>query len=212
MLNSMALEAGSCLGQRALACATQSSPLLVVGPSDAQRVRVQQFIHEVYGEHYGATIMHFAPCLVALTDHDGQIVAAAGYRAAAWGPLYLEQYLDAPVEQALGARSAQTRAQIVEVGHLAARRAGQGRRLSALLGMHLAGLGYQCLVATLTASLRALFLRDGVTWQTLGAADPNRLGVQAVHWGRYYAFGPQVVAGHLGEMLSAVASRRRLPL
>ncbi|HRK57612.1 MAG TPA: thermostable hemolysin [Burkholderiaceae bacterium] len=212
MLNSMALEASTDLGLPALACAVQGSPLMVVGPGDAQRARVQQFIHEVYGEHYGATIMHFAPCLVALTDHDGHIVAAAGYRCAAWGPLYLEHYLDVPVEQALGARPVQTRAHIVEVGHLAARRAGQGRRLSALLGMHLASLGYHWLVATLTVSLRALFLRDGVVWQTLGAADPRRLGVQAVHWGRYYAFGPQVVAGHLGEMLNAVASRRRWPI
>ena len=73
------------------------------------------------------------PQLVALHDDDGGIVAAAGYRSAADGPLFLERYLAAPVEALLGAagRPSPGRGRIVEVGHLAGGRSGAGRRSQA---------------------------------------------------------------------------------
>ena len=108
----------------------------------------------------------------------GPLVAAAGYRPARQGPLFLERYLAAPVESLLGSHSeaAPARERIVEVGHLAASRAGEGRRLMLLLGPHLGGQGFRWVVGTLTEELRHLFVRLGIAPLALGVADPAVLG------------------------------------
>jgi len=200
----------------ALSCAAARTPdspamLHLHGADDPGRAEVEHFIRAVYAERFGATVRRFAPCLVSLRDGDGRIVAAAGYRFAGTQALFLERYLAEPVDAALH-RSAGTlpaREGIVEVGHLAAARAGEGRRLILLLGPHLAARGAQWVVSTLTEELRHLFVRIGVTPLALGAADPARLGDEAADWGDYYAHHPVVLAGHLPLALRTLARRLR---
>ena len=74
---------------------------------------------------------------------------------------------------------------------------------------HLATLGFQGVVSTLTEELRHLFVRIGVTPLALGAADPARLGDEAADWGDYYAHHPVVLAGHLPLALRILARRQR---
>jgi hypothetical protein len=183
--------------------------LRVHDAADPARQEVEHCIRTVYAQHHGATVRSFAPTLVSL--HDGQrIVAAAGYRFATQ-PLFLECYLDAPVEQLLAMHTgtaAPSRAGIVEVGHLAAAQSGAGRRLIGLLGPHLAALGTQWVVSTLTQELRDLFLRMGVAPLALGAADPARLGDQAADWGSYYEHKPLVLAGNLAQALRLMQAGR----
>jgi len=192
--------------------ASGPSGLALIGRDHPQRAAVQAFVRGIYAQRYGADVPHFAPWLVALHDHDGEIVAAAGYRAAGAEPLFLERYLAAPVDALLGAEMPQplARERIVEVGHLAASRAGEGRRLIALLGPHLAAQGFQWVVSTLTEELRHLFVRLGIAPLALGVADPEVLGAEAVHWGSYYDHRPLVLAGQLDVALQALA-RRRVP-
>ncbi len=189
-----------------------ASGLLVVERDHPRRAVTEAFIRRVYAEHYGADVRHFAPQLVALHDDGGGIVAAAGYRSAAEGPLFLERYLAAPVETLLGAegRPAPGRGRIVEVGHLAGGRAGAGRRLIGLLGPHLAALGFQWVVGTLTEELHQLFARLGIVPLALGVADPGVLGADAAAWGRYYDHRPLVLAGPVELALQPLA-RRSLP-
>lgn len=191
----------------ALATATPRR-LAVHGPHDAGRASVEGFIRRVFEQRYGASLTSFAPALVSLSDDSG-IVAAAGYRRAGAGALFLEHYLDAPVESLLGQRVGQTpaRAAIVEVGHLAAARAGEGRRLILQLGPHLAAQGFQWVVSTLTEELRQLFLRIGVAPLALGQADPRALGDDASAWGRYYEHRPVVLAGYLPQALRRLQQR-----
>jgi AcrR family transcriptional regulator len=99
------------------------------------------------------------------------------------------------------------RERIVEVGHLAAVRAGEGRRLILLLGPHLAGQGFEWVVSTLTQELRNLFVRMGVAPLALGVADPAVLGEQAAQWGSYYDHRPLVLAGRLDAALPTLARR-----
>jgi hypothetical protein len=169
---------------------------------DPKRSEVEAFIRGVYRERFGAAVRGFAPVLVALRDEAGTLLAAAGYRAADAGPLFLERYLDAPIEQHLQAASDApvTRRRIAEVGHLAAARAGEGRRLIALMAPLLAHEGFDWIVSTLTQELRQLFVR-------LGVADPDKLGEQAADWGSYYDHRPLVQAGHLRHALQALQRR-----
>lgn len=164
----------------------------------------------IYARRYGAQVPGFAPMLVALREGD-QVLAAAGYRAAASGPLFLERYLQAPVESLIrSAPGVQVARQcIVEVGHLAAERAGQGRRLIELLGPHLAGEGFEWVVGTVTRELRAMLLRLGVAPMTLGAAHPSALGPEAEDWGSYYEHAPVILAVPLRRALREHAARRR---
>jgi Thermostable hemolysin len=177
-------------------------------PADPDRLEVECFIQEVYLRRFGARVPHFMPVLAGLRDAAG-IVAAAGYRDAGTAPLYLERYLQAPVETLLAGfqGTVPARTSVVEVGHLAATRAGEGRRLISLLGPHLAQQGFQWVVSTLTEELRRLFVRIGVTPLSLGTADPAALGEEAAHWGSYYEHRPLVLAGHLPQALRNLSNR-----
>lgn len=185
-----------------------SPRLRVHDVDDAGRGEVEEFIRSVYARRYGAHVRQFAPVLVSVRDDNG-IVAAAGYRPAAQAPLFLERYLVAPVESLLPGHAPLRTARdgIVEVGHLAASKAGEGRRLILLLGPHLAAQNFEWVVGTLTRELRHLFVRIGVTPLALGTADPAALGDEAAHWGSYYDHRPLVLAGHLKLALRRLARR-----
>lgn len=173
------------------------------GPASPGREEVERFIAEVYRDRFGADVRAFAPVLVCRRSPDGVLWAAAGYRPADAGALFLERYLDMPVDQAL----ATGRGEIVEVGHLAASRAGEGRRLILQLGRLLARSGFHWAVSTMTEELRHLFQRLGVAQRTLGVADPARLGADAARWGGYYEHHPVVLASAIGTALLAQATR-----
>ncbi len=169
---------------------------------DERRDAIEARIQEIYQQSFGARIPAFAPVLVALLD-GRQMLAAAGYRPAADHALFLEQYLDEPIEQSIaqhfGVQVA--RARIVEVGHLASHRIGEGRRLMRWLAWHLRAEGYEWVVGTMTQELRALIARLGVAATVLAPADPSRLAGDARRWGRYYEHQPRVVAIHLDSTL-----------
>lgn len=197
-----AARGGPCAaGSRPVGAADRDLGLLEYGPDDPGRDEVETFVREVYRRHHEAHVRHFAPRLVALRDGSGdgsRVIAAAGYRFAT-EPLFLERYLDRPIDEVLGQRlgAAPRRAHIVEVGHLAGTESGAGRRLILQLGPHLAERQAQWVVGTLTQELRQLFVRMGVTPMALAIADPARLGDEALDWGRYYGHAPTVLAGHL---------------
>lgn len=183
--------------------APATAPVALVPPTHPARAETERFIAGVYREHYGADVTQFAPLLVARRDAVGTLVAAAGFRPADSGPLFLERYLARPVHERLAA----PRARIVEVGHLAATRAGEGRKLVLQLAPLLAGHGFQWVVGTLTEELRHLFLRLGIAPIALGVADPALLGGEAARWGSYYDHHPVVLAGAIEPALQALARR-----
>ena len=96
---------------------------------------------------------------------------------AAESPLFLERYLDAPVESMLATHEPTLmRSQVVEVGHLASGKAGRGIFLMSLLGAHLAAQSYRWVVGTATSEVRQMFDRVGVEPIVLGMANPKLLG------------------------------------
>lgn len=192
-----------------LPCRPPASPRLVPAlhshdASDPQRAEVEAFIRRVYAEQYGARITGFAPTLLSMRDAQGRLRAAAGFRSASDGPLFLERYLTGPVDQLLSSHAQVDRDRIVEVGHLAALQAGDGRRMAARVAAQLVAQGQDWIVCTLTAPLRHLFTRLGIASITLGVADPARLGAEAPAWGSYYKQAPLVQAGYLPDALPAL--------
>jgi hypothetical protein len=179
--------------------------LIVLRAPGALRTSVESFIQSVYASSYGATIREFAPQLVCLKAN-GKVIAAAGYRLAT-EPLFLERYLDRPVEQLLGSSRPVERRSIAEVGHLSSLQLGASRQLLAELAAHLHAEGVEWVVSTVTAPLRQVFIRLKVGAHVIGAAPAERLGPMAADWGTYYDHEPLVMAGHLPTAAQALALR-----
>jgi len=171
-----------------------------------RRTEVEAFIRASFAQHYNASIPVLAPNLMFL-DEDGRILAAAGWRAAGLQPLYLERYLDQPIEKAVARLAGQpvSRERIVEVGNLAAGRPGSGINVIRALARDLDRQGFEWVVFTATRALVGIFARLGLPLLTLGVADPARLGPEALAWGSYYETGPIVVAGRIRLALGRAA-------
>lgn len=177
-------------------CPTQALHIHEAG--DPSRGEVERYIAQRYRQRYGATLRTWFPVLVSL-QVEGCIVAAAGYRDGA-EPLFLERYLDAPIERCL--RDAVPRERIVEAGQFAAIRPGAGRLLVPLMARHLHARGYAWAVSTLTLELHHLFTRIGLTPDTLATADAQRLSAaERADWGSYYEHAPQVCASRLADIV-----------
>ncbi len=128
-----------------------------------------------------------------------QPVAALAIRRAADEPLFLEAYLDVPIETAVSGIYGRPidRDQIVEIGCLAAV---PTPALLTLWGQTALRLSerHDIAVATLTRSLRRMFARVGLPFVELTPADPQRLpGDLCDLWGRYYEAAPIVCAGNI---------------
>jgi hypothetical protein len=162
----------------------------------------KSFIADVFQRRYGAEVTAFAPNLMLLEQHE-RIIAAAGWRPADTEALFLERYLDIPVEQAVARLAGQPvqRERIVEVGNLAAEKPGATIHLVRTLAAHLHQLGYEWVVSTVTTELAGIFARLGLPPLALAPADPARLGAGAAAWGRYYDTAPVVVAGRIRPAL-----------
>lgn len=167
----------------------------------AGRRAAENFIAGVFARHFGARLPGFMPELVTLA-RDGRIKAAAGIRSAR-DPLFLERYLDEPVEAAIGriAGHSVPRRAIAEVGQLAADRPGAGTALMLRLARRLAADGHEWMVFTATEELRGIFVRLGLPLFAIARATPSRLGDEARAWGRYYEHHPLVVCASVGDAM-----------
>jgi hypothetical protein len=166
---------------------------------DAGRASLQAFIADGFFTSYGAQVRHFCDTLIGCRDADGQWIAGLGYSLGSDGPLFLEQYLDAPLEQEIGARAGHVveRHQVVEVGNLAAGHAGAARALIVSMTRLLHGHGLHWVAFTATASLLNSFTRLRLKPSVLAEADPRRLPDAGQHWGSYYNTQPQVMFGDI---------------
>jgi len=165
----------------------------------AQRQPVEDFIRQRFAAHYGARIRQFMPCLLGLEADDGSLHGAVGFRGAESGRLFLERYLDHPIERTIARHVGNPvmRDEIVEVGNLAADGVGTARLLIVALTRVLAAEGFRWVSFTGTPSLINSFHRLGLALHSLGAADPARMGAELADWGRYYDTRPQVMVGEV---------------
>lgn len=168
-----------------------------------ERAALERFIAERFLLAHGARIVHFCAHLLGLRDSHGRWQAAAGYTPAASSRLYLEHYLDRPVEEMLAAAAGEriAREAVAEVGNLATAAAGMGRALIPAIGRHLHRLGYRWVAFTATRELRNAFRRLRLEPVELAPALAARLPDGGAAWGRYYAHQPSVLAGRIAACL-----------
>jgi len=168
-------------------------------PNDCGRNEVESYIATHFHKAHGAIISDFMPVLLTM-GCNGNITAATGVRAAATQPLFLEQYLDEPVERIVTriTDSTVTRSEIAEIGNLVATQGGASYLLFMVLTAVLDEAGFGWVTFTATPQVQKVLGRLGLPVQRLCAADASRLGPEsAKEWGRYYASRPQVVVGNV---------------
>ncbi|KHK93517.1 thermostable hemolysin [Novosphingobium malaysiense] len=172
-----------------------------------------ELVRRRYSEIHGACLMPTF-CKYRHVERAETPRAALGFHRAGEAPLYLERYLDGPVDAAVSAAMGRrvTRESIIEIGNLAA---DDAFAMIELWGSVSNDLGEDCeiAVATLTAPLRAMFGRIGVPLYVLAPATADRAD-EPGRWGRYYASDPQVCAGVIADGQKAIAAflarRRRI--
>lgn len=189
----------------------------LLGPGDTRRTEHESFIHDVFARIYQADVRHYMPTLMGLRTEDGDLMAALGLRFGAEGRLFLECYLDAPVEAVMSrsptlAGVTPNRERIVEVGNLAAVSAGGTRSLIIALAAYLQGAAYDWVVFTAVPSLANSFRRLGLGMIELGEARRERLPAEErARWGRYYEGRPRVVAVNVPHTYGVLERTLRLP-
>jgi len=174
--------------------------------SDRTRSNVEAHIREHFQASHGARLDALMPRLFTISD-GGAPICAFGLREAAVEPLYMERYLDQPVESAVArlVGAPVRRDAIVEVGNLVAEPGG-ARVLIVLLTHHLNRIGIEWVVFTAVAALRAAFRRLGLQPFVLAAADPRRLANdERDRWGDYFAANPLVMGGSVSAGIRALA-------
>lgn len=168
-----------------------------VGQAHADRAEVEAFIAEVFYRAYGAKVNNFMPKLIALRDDNYQLMAAFGMREAGVSPLFLEQYVDDPIEtvieKSLGLNI--QRADITEIGNLAVVNPRNAGILISHVIEHSINAGVQFCVATAHHTLQNGLIKGGCDVFPIHAVDVKRLpAAEQADWGSYYDNQPQIIA------------------
>jgi hypothetical protein len=142
------------------------------------------------------------PTLMGLSDEIGSLQAVLGFRHANHNPLFLEYYLDRPVEQILAdkLKAPVDRSRLVEVGNLAVSTSGGGRWLITALTAYLSTIGSEWALFTIGPVLHNAFTRLGLELIDITEARLDALPVEEQgRWGSYYDQKPRVMAGNVAQ-------------
>jgi Thermostable hemolysin len=168
-----------------------------VNIGDPSRKEVEAFIYAVFKRAYAAEITTIMPQLVALRDGNGVLMAAFGLKKASDGSLFLEQYLDEPIEALISKKLGKniSRDAITKIGNLAVANPRNAGVLIAHVIQYSLDIGIEWCVATAHHSLQNGLIKGGRDVYPLFPADKSRLSVEEqAKWGSYYDRMPQVVA------------------
>lgn len=193
--------AGDCVGH----------DLVLYQADDPRREELEGFVRDVFAARHGARVCSFLPTLLAMRNEAGTVCSVAGYRCADAHKLFLERYLDEPVERAIASVSNKevSRSQIVEVGNLAGVNCRSAMRLVLGLPGILLDRGHHWMVFTATDKLRDLLASYHAPLLDLAPATAARAQNTGDDWGRYYESHPRVMAGYLADGVSLCRRARK---
>lgn len=108
---------------------------LLFAQNEQEENELQQYIQREYSREFNATIPHFLPHLLGLYRADGVLIGACGLNRGDFGTLYLEHYLDAPIEVVIATQTGHSvlRNRLVEIGNFACSESGNARIMFAAI-------------------------------------------------------------------------------
>jgi hypothetical protein len=166
---------------------------------DPRRARAEAFVRARFHRTHGAHVVTFMPSLLLLTDSGGRIDAVLGCRSADPAPLFLERYLERPIEESIAASTGVRvrRSQVVEVGNFAAANSRVAGTFMSFLASYFLERGMTWIAFTATDSIRRILATLGARCADLGAANGVQVANGPDRWGSYYSHDPRVMAGYL---------------
>ena len=182
--------------------------LMIATPGDHQFEEACDFSREQYGKHFSCELNQFYPAMFCLY-RDAVMVACCGFRSAGDEPLFLEQYLDQPIETSIQTGSVierrLQRQEIVEIGGLAVLSRNEALAFMVRLAPQFLALGFSHATCTVTAPVRKCLSKLGIASVYLAAAKPERVSQTDNAWGRYYSLSPVVLAGEIQPAIDHMA-------
>lgn len=175
--------------------------IAIYGTQHSGRKSIEDYISKQFLEVHEATITHFMPLLLSLTQGD-KTLAALGLKFATDQPLFLQQYLPDPVDRciATNAKVPTHLNKIVEIGNLVSTKAGSSQLLFILLTEILFLAGYEWAVFTGTPAVKDSLQRFGFQLHLLAEATIDKLPAKnQSHWGSYYEQRPMILAGNINR-------------
>lgn len=172
----------------------------IVEPDSGERASLEARIRSGFGIHFDACIEGFMPRF-AFYRHVSGATGVIGIRPAADEPLFLESYLDTPIERivASAAGASVGRDRIAEVGQFVVDDRDIVTSFFRDLVPFLVDIGYDWVCFTGTNRIRALLARVGFHGLPIARADVARARNTGDRWGRYYDFDPVVILGRLDD-------------
>jgi len=195
-LTNNSFSRGSCFSKQA-----SNETVQYLSASHVLRPQAEDFIKGIFQQHHNAQIRCFLPELFATFDECGNTKSVLGLRYAECELLYLERYLDQPIETLIEQMVHQSvrRTQVVEIGNLASLNSASCKALFSFITQHLQEQKIKWITCTGTSVLRLVFRRLGIKALSVHQADQNRLGDEQYEWGSYYDNDPQVMLINVQE-------------
>lgn len=181
------------------------------GPDAEDRPELERFIYDSFKLAYGAQVRHFMPLLVSLRNAKGDLLAVCGFRNADAEKLFLETYLDEPINAVLSSMSGEkvVRESIVEVGNFATFPPGMSRHMISILAAYIHKIGAKWIVFTATPKIRNAWRRLGINLAQVCKADKEKLNCDyREEWGSYYDACPYVMAVNVPECYSLLRNNQ----
>lgn len=174
----------------------------IIDHDSASRGLLEARIRSGFGTHFDACISGFMPRF-ALYRHASGASGIIGIRRASQEPLFLENYLSAPVDAIIAAATGTSvaREHIAEVGQFVVDDRDIVSSFFRDLVPFLVADGFDWVCFTGTDRIRTLLARIGFHGLQIARADEARVRGSADRWGRYYDHDPVVIAGKLSDPL-----------
>ena len=178
----------------------EASCFSIAQHDSAIRHNLESRIRSGFGHHFDACIESFMPDL-AVYQHVSGAHGVIGIRGASDEQLFLETYLNQPIESVIGdiVRQPILRSAIVEVGQFIVDDKAIIPDFFRDLVPFLQSRNYQWISFTATNRVQSLLTRVRFSGKAIAAATLDRIGNDVKNWGRYYEFDPCVIVGKLSD-------------
>jgi hypothetical protein len=175
----------------------------------SHRAELEDYVSRCFKRAYSAEVTEFAPLLLELRCVSNTS-GVAGIRPASAQPLFLESYLDEPVETVARQFAGEPveRHEIAELCNLAALRPGACQLINIILAAALQGAGFRYACFAGTNQLERIVRKQHFAVEPVAVAAPARLGPAAAQWGSYYDSSPNVLLVDLHQTMQALYAQR----
>lgn len=174
-------------------------------PDSDGRGGAEQAVKRIFRQVYNADISDFSTLLIT-AESEQNIDAVIGLRNAGQAPLFLESYMDQPIEQILVKQHGLsiTRDNLIEIGNLVAIRSGTSRQLFIMLAFALAKAGVEWVTFTATAQVEQLLTKLGLAPVAICKAQHQAVVNGESSWGSYYENPPTVCYGNVKQAIEVL--------